>query len=316
MAKKRTKKKSPQTQRRSTRKKQRSEKGSEHDEYMQNNSESSPNTAIKTGKKDVPEETPIRCSTTVSPSQENVMSTGEKLGPRNLSTPLVSAVSKITEEISEIPSGVKETLVSTETTDDDITVYSTPKNLTQHGKHLATTPVGVAQQHCQSLKRELEMAMPLDNTRRTQRSLSLGSFPMSVVGVDHNYVKEIHFENVSHTDSENPCQMLCNFYDLHQFQDIDHVFSSRTVVHPDLFWKKQDPKLCQSHTNTDMKDKDNDNNQEGTTPHDEIVQTEVEAVITKPMVNEMEEPIRERNAAAPVITGKQKNADIRMQKLE
>ena len=91
--------------------------------------------------KDAPEKTPI----TVSSSQENVMSTGEKLGPRNLSTPLISHVSKITEEHLEIS---------------------------------------------------------------------------CVVGVDHNNVKEIQFENVSHTEGENPCQMLCNLYELHQLQDI------------------------------------------------------------------------------------------------
>ena len=208
---------------------------------MNSSSESSPNTTIQMAQKDAPEKTPI----TVSSSQENVMSTGEKLGPRNLSTPLVSDVSKITEEHLteehlEISSDIKETLVGTEITDDDVSIYSTPKNLTHHGQHLATTPVGVAQQHCQSLKRELEMALSLDNTRRTQRSLSLGSFPLSVVGVDHSYVKEIHFENVSHTVGENPCQMLCNFYELHQLQDIDHLFSFGTAVHPNLFWNEQE----------------------------------------------------------------------------
>ena len=110
MGKKRTKKKTPNPQRRSTRNRQKSMKGLEHDEYIQN-SQSSPNAStIVLGEKD---KTPIgsvvseTISDTLSPSQDKVMSTGEKLGPRNLSTPVISSViPKKMIDHSDIPSGI------------------------------------------------------------------------------------------------------------------------------------------------------------------------------------------------------------------
>ena len=151
MGKKRTKKKTPKPQRRSTRNRQRSVKGCEHDEYIQN-SESSPNTStIVTGEKDVPT-TPIKScasvtvSDTLSPSQEKVISTGEKLGPRNLSTPVISSVVPkiIIEDHSDIPSGI-----------DNAADGVTPRNpAIRIRKRMLSCPEPL------SLQREIEMATP------------------------------------------------------------------------------------------------------------------------------------------------------------
>ena len=183
MGKKRTKKKTPKPQRRSTRNRQKSMKGLEHDEYIQN-SQSSPNAStILLGKKDVSLETPIRSvvsetvSDTLSSSQDKVMSTGEKLGPRNLSTPVISSVipKKIIDDHSDIPSGI-----------DNAPDVVTPINpATKIRKRMLSCPEPL------SLQRELEMATP--DTSFLQQRTPIHILPKSVMVVDSKCVREIHF---------------------------------------------------------------------------------------------------------------------------
>ena len=138
-----------------------------------------------------------------SPSQDNIMSTGEKLGPRNLPTPvLVAAVPNVlVEEHCDTPSGINitaaEVSVSGGNNNRDVAeeCLATPQNssLSQRKKSIPTRSFRMrawseSAKEELSLKQEIEMATP-----GTTFNEPLHILPKSVMVVKSQFVREIHF---------------------------------------------------------------------------------------------------------------------------
>ena len=184
--KKHTKPKTPR--RKSTRKRQRTVKGAYYDEVVLQGTS--------------PAEVSINCdgdsTLKVTPTADgymNAVSISDEPKTHTMLDVSTASDKSLGNEVTDVPSAPVfndiPILVNTVTPECDQTPNSEKMEQANHCG--ITTPVGVGCENSLSLKRELEMAMLL------QTNHDRSCFPASVVDVDLNLVKEIHFDKSRHT---------------------------------------------------------------------------------------------------------------------